>query len=99
MDSNGEAIIMLGNKLNKKERDYCEYLLTAELDPLKSSLHLGHGGGLEKLLLEMIACGRLSKEQSIFQFIGCTLMNTQLPADQVTKTELKLNFVTLLNRY
>ena len=29
-------------------------LLTADIDPLFSTLHIGTGGGLEKLLLEMI---------------------------------------------
>jgi hypothetical protein len=52
---------------------------------LKSSLHLGNGGGIEKLLLEMISCGRLKEETSVMDFIHCTLMNTQLPGEQVMK--------------
>jgi hypothetical protein len=85
LDSHGEAILILGNNSNRKERDYCEYLLTGELEPLKSSLHLGNGGGIEKLLLEMISCGRLREETAVMDFIRCTLMNTQLPGEQVMK--------------
>jgi hypothetical protein len=85
LDSHGEAILILGNNSNRKERDYCEYLLTGELEPLKSSLHLGNGGGIEKLLLEMISCGRLREETAVMDFIRCTLMNTQVPGEQVMK--------------
>ncbi len=74
---------MLGNKVSKKDQESCEYLLTAEIEPLRSSLHLGHGGGIEKLLLEMITCGRLTKESNVMEFIQCTLMSTQLSQEQV----------------
>jgi hypothetical protein len=58
-------------------------LLTAELDPLVSNLHVGAGGGLEKLLLEMISCGRLTKENDIQNFIDCTLYKQQQPNETV----------------
>jgi hypothetical protein len=35
------------------------------------------GGGLEKLLLEMISCGRLTHESGLVPFIQCTLMSIQ----------------------
>lgn len=43
-DKQGEAIIMLDNgndKIDGRLRHHCDYLLTSELDPLRSSLHLG----------------------------------------------------------
>jgi hypothetical protein len=40
-------------------------------------IFLGNGGGLEKLLLEMIVCGRLTREDQVLQFISCTLFHVQ----------------------
>lgn len=37
------------------------------------------GGGLEKLLLEMVSCGRLKLQSDVSDFIDCTLMRTQQP--------------------
>jgi hypothetical protein len=68
---------------NKTERAIADHLLTADLDPLLSSLHIGAGGGLEKLLLEMVSCGRLQNESQVMRFIDCTLMRVQHPAAEV----------------
>lgn len=62
---------------NKTERAVADHLLTADVDPLRSSLHVGAGGGLEKLLLEMVSCGRLQNESAVLSFIDCTLMRVQ----------------------
>lgn len=62
---------------NKAEKNIADYLMTADLDPLSSSLHIGAGGGLEKLLLEMVSCGRLQNEGEVMRFIACTLMSIQ----------------------
>jgi replicative superfamily II helicase len=72
----GEAILMIMAG-NKTERTVADHLLTADLDPLRSCLHIGAGGGLEKLLLEMVSCGRLCKESEVLRFIDCTLMRVQ----------------------
>lgn len=83
LDCNGEAIIILSSGYSstqrQKEKEHCEHLLTSELEPLISSLPQGHGGGIEKLLLEMITCGRLTRESSVMEFIACTLMYRQFP--------------------
>lgn len=42
------------------------------------------GGGLEKLLLEMIICGRLQNESAVMEFIDCTLMRVQQEATAVS---------------
>ena len=82
LDSTGEAILMIAGN-NEEEKKLAINLITAELDPLISTLHIGNGGGLEKLLLEMISCNRLSREQDIHRFINCTLMNVQQPESLV----------------
>jgi replicative superfamily II helicase len=43
-DMQGEAIIMLDNgsdKVDSRLREHCDRLLSTDLEPLKSSLHLG----------------------------------------------------------
>lgn len=60
-----------------KERSHCEQLLTCDLDPLTSCLHTAHGGGLEKLLLEMIVCRRLTHDHMVLPFVQCTLFAAQ----------------------
>ena len=67
------------------DREMAVHLVTAELDPLMSHLHKAHGGGLEKLILEMISCGRLKIEKEVDAFVDCTLMRTQLTEDTVRK--------------
>lgn len=82
-DTIGEAIILLDSKSSQQERNHVHYLLNGELDPLKSSLHCGYGGGIEKLLLEMIVSGRLICEDQVKNFINCSLMSIQLLEEQV----------------
>jgi replicative superfamily II helicase len=60
-----------------------ESLMTDAVDPLLSALHMGSGRGLEKLLLEMICVGRLSREEQVAEFIACTLMSIQQPEKEV----------------
>jgi replicative superfamily II helicase len=82
LDKNGEAVLMVAGG-SKPERDLAHHLLTADLDPLISTLHVAQGGGLEKLLLEMISCGRLVRETHVMDFVDCTLMKVQQPKDKV----------------
>ena len=63
--------------------ELCKKLMCSEIEPLTSNLHQGAGGGLEKLLLEMICCGRLLNTKHIYEFIQCTLMSIQHPAHLV----------------
>lgn len=83
-DSGGEAIICLpkGDK-SPKEMNLCQSLITSKLEPLRSNLHLAYGGGLEKLLLEMIACGRITHDREVLPFVQCSLMFVQIPRDEV----------------
>lgn len=73
----GEAIIMLSNSFPFDERKLCQHLLVSDIEPLTSNLHLGSGGGIEKLLLEMITTNCLKHEREILSFIKCTLFSTQ----------------------
>lgn len=93
-DAHGEAILMI-NGSNRVERELAQHLMTADLDPLVSNLHLASGGGLEKLLLELITCGRLTKESQVLDFVKCTLMHTQQPYDKVSTGD-RLNVASIL---
>lgn len=59
------------------ERQLAARLCAGDIDPLVSSLHNACGGGVEKLLLDMICCGRLSRLDQIAVFMSCTLMHCQ----------------------
>lgn len=48
-----------GQNCNVSELRWGVHLMTGEMAPLISSLHQGMGGGIEKLLLELICCGRI----------------------------------------
>lgn len=80
LDNEGEAILMTDAKI----ASLCEQLLTSELDPLMSSLSKGNGGGIEKLLLEMISFGKLSKMDQIMKFMECTLYWKQNSVENVS---------------
>ncbi len=58
-------------------------LVSSPLDPLSSSLQVGCGGGIEKLLLELIYCQRIKTKADVERFTICTLMNVQHPLDSV----------------
>jgi hypothetical protein len=53
------------------------------VEPLTSTLHKANGGGLEKLVLEMISCGRLKSDDEVKEFVKCTLMTIQQPVQLV----------------
>ena len=74
--SSGEAILMIRNSAADKQ--LAAKLCFASHDPLLSSLHRGYGGGVEKLLLDMIACGRLKSKAEVREFIDRTLMSCQV---------------------
>ncbi len=76
--------LMLGKKL-----------LCSEIEKLTSNIHIGVGGGIEKLLLEMICCGRLTDRQQVHEFVKCTLMSIQHPPLLVRKwTQAALDYLT-----
>ena len=90
MDAEGEAILMISGK----QRPLAFKLLTAPSDKMLSKLHEGEGGGIEKLLLELICCRRLKHENEVPEFIGCTLMSQQHPPVAVKKwTDDALQFL------
>jgi hypothetical protein len=60
-------------------------LVSAPLDPLQSSLQIGSGGGIEKLLLDLIYCQRMKTRQDLNSFVVCTLMNVQHPPHLVSQ--------------
>ena len=68
---------------NISERKMACRLLTAEIEPLMSSLSCAHGGGIEKLLLEMFLCGGLKNSDNIKDFLECTLLAIQNDLDTV----------------
>lgn len=82
-DSFGEAIILLNAKISTHERCHVRNLIIGELDPLESSLHLGCGGGIEKLLLEMVVSRRICNESELMNFVNCSLMSIQLSHEKV----------------
>ena len=90
LDTIGEAVLMVA-KDDQEEIRNAYRILTSDLEPLQSTLHHASGGGLEKLLLELISCKRLERETEVSKFIECTLMNAQLSEEHVkehTKTAL-----------
>ena len=48
-----------GSSVSVSELRWGVHLMTGEMAPLTSSLHRGYGGGIEKLLLELICCRRI----------------------------------------
>lgn len=81
LDTHGEAVLMIHSTL--EQRLIAKRLLACELEPLQSSLHTANGGGLEKLLLELVCCGRLTHEEEVEAFVRCTLMNVQHERENV----------------
>ena len=76
LNRHGEAILMI-SKDSYEESQLAKHLMTSDLDPLYSQLHQGVGGGLEKLLLEMICCNKIQQFDQIQNFIACTLLFQQ----------------------
>ena len=87
MDSRGEAILMISNHFGSTQEQQIAYsLLTSAIEPLQSALKDAMGGGIEKLLLDLICSGRLSSERNLIQFMRCTLLAQQYPEEEVLKT-------------
>ena len=74
--ASGEAILIIRN--SAADKHLAAKLCFASNDPLMSSLHRGYGGGVEKLLLDMMACGKLKTESESRQFMERTLMSCQV---------------------
>ena len=87
LDDSGEAILMI-QASNTQEKKLALTFVTSPVEPLQSVLFKGEGGGLEKLLLEMICCERLVSETDLQAFIECTLLHIQHPPGQVWYTML-----------
>lgn len=79
LDTDGEAILIVSSR----EWSLGTKLLVADLNPLTTSLHEGVGGGIEKLLLEMIYCEKLIQPTQIALFMMCTLLYVQQSQDEV----------------
>ncbi len=101
----GEAILVVGNlQKDLTERGRVIELVTGDVDHLKSHLHQGRGGGLEKLLLDVIAFSgnnknvrQLDSEDGVEAFIACTLLKRQYAEAEVEEwTRGALQF--LLNK-
>lgn len=82
LDLHGEAILVLPNA-SKAEMDVATALFTSPIEPLRSVLHQANGGGIEKLLLELISCGKLQNEAQIHAFMEYSLLKVQHPAEEV----------------
>jgi hypothetical protein len=59
----GEAILIVPN--SSQGRSLGEKLLVSAMEPLLSSLQVGSGGGVEKLLMEMIYCQKVTTEEQV----------------------------------
>jgi len=59
LDASGQAVLMIND--GPAERAAAAALVAKDLDPLASRLHDARGGGLHKLLLEMVCLGRLRR--------------------------------------
>ena len=75
----GEVILMIDGR--KHHRKLCGELFHGKLAPLESALHHGYGGGIEKLLLDIIACRKIKCESQLESFMKCTLLWTQKSID------------------
>lgn len=72
--SQGEAILMIHD--NAMEKRLAKHLMCGEIESLCSALHKGYGGGLEKLILELVCTGRIVDEEfvSLFVLLYCGLL-------------------------
>jgi DNA polymerase theta len=91
LDSQGEAIVMCSNiKYKKLALD----LMTRDVDPLVSKLQEGQGGGIEKLILELVCCHKLRNYNDVEKYISCTLMYTQNDINLIKHwTKSAINFL------
>lgn len=67
LDSEGEAILMVQD--TSRERALAVRLTAAgELPALRSAIKDGSGGGIARLLLEMVYCGRVDCESDVDRY-------------------------------
>jgi DNA polymerase theta len=101
--ASGEAVLVVDDVAkNAEERKCLLHLLSSDVESMRSHLHLGRGGGLEKLFLDTIACcseeeERLrgeSGQEIVTNFVKCTLLYQQYPHDAVySYTEKAVQFL------
>ena len=89
LDTSGESILMM-NSQSKLEKDHSIHIMSSNLEPLRSNLHLGYGGGIEKLLLEMMCCDYIQSESELKCFILETLMSKQYPLIEVKRIQMSI---------
>lgn len=97
LDTEGEAILMIPSNKSSSSSSSIEFagrLINGEITPLKTSLHEGKGGGIEKLILEMISCRKITSYDQIPEFIRCTLFSVQHPNTEVH--QLTMNAIKFL---
>lgn len=68
---------------SKGEQNFAVHLFTAGLPPLCSALLDGSGGGVERIILEMICAGALETEEDVHKFMSNTLFAQQTPKERV----------------
>ena len=68
LDNEGEAVLMIQD--TPRERALAVRLTTTgELPPLRSAIKDGSGGGIARLLLEMIYCCRADSEHDFDRYV------------------------------
>lgn len=93
LDSQGEAIVMCSNT---KYKNLALNLMTRDVDPLVSKLQEGLGGGIEKLILELVCCHKLKNYNDVEKYISCTLMFTQNDINLIKEwTKTTINFLIM----
>ena len=95
MDTSGEAILIVDED-SASDKASAVKVVMGDIPKLESKLHLGKGGGLEKLLLETICFGgeSVSTKDKIYRFVQCTLLSRQMKeADVSVLVEAALDFL------
>ena len=79
LDASGQAVLMIND--GPAERAAAAALVAKDLDPLASRLHDARGGGLHKLLLEMVCLGRLRRVGDVpaFTQVGLVMQSQWSP--------------------
>lgn len=85
LDTEGEAILMIKNVRMDRDGDgtIADHLINDDIEPLVTSLDYSQGGGVEKLILEMISCGKIKYENQIQEFLNCTLLYVQKGKEKI----------------
>ena len=91
LDTDGEAILMITDRSH--ERQLAAHLVLGEMQCLTSALKQGIGG-LEKLILEVITCRKITCESQLVEFISCTLLSIQNSDEAMLEwTNQAINFI------